>query len=75
MEKSDESVFDGCQGVTVYGAKNTEAERITNMYGFQFVPFNGEPEPPVDPTAQEKPPPADAGGETLTRIIREFQTL
>ena len=56
VEKIDDSAFEGCEGVTVYGEKGTEAERIAGLYGFAFNPLNAEPEKPVTPSTPEKPP-------------------
>ncbi len=35
--KIDDTAFEGCHDVTVYGDKGTEAQRIANLYGFAFV--------------------------------------
>ena len=54
--KIDDHAFDGCEGVTVYGKKGTEAERIAALYSFAFIDPSAEPEKPVPPAAPEKPP-------------------
>lgn len=46
VAKIDDSAFDGCAGVTVYGAEGSEAERIAALYGFDFIDPNAEPEAP-----------------------------
>ena len=52
----DDHAFDGCAGVTVYGTKDSEAERIAKLYGFSFVdpdalqpdPRSGKEKKPVE---------------------------
>ena len=44
--KIDNTAFDGCAGVTVYGAEGSEAERVAALYGFDFIDPNAEPEAP-----------------------------
>ena len=51
----DDHAFDGCEGVTVYGEKGTEAERIANLCGFTFVDPNAEPQTPGTPSEQRIP--------------------
>ena len=47
--KIDDHAFDGCTGVTVYGARGSEAERIAALYGFTFVdPAETSPVTPED---------------------------
>lgn len=57
--KIDDSAFDGCEGVTVYGEKNSEAERIAKLYesyGFTFEDVNVVQEQPETPAVRENPP-------------------
>lgn len=54
--KIDDHAFDGCEGVTVYGTKGSEAERIAKLCGFTFVDPNAEPEQPVPPSGHEETP-------------------
>ena len=54
--KIDDHAFDGCENVTVYGAKGSEAERIANLYGFAFIDPSAESEQPVPPSGQEETP-------------------
>lgn len=57
--KIDDTAFDGCENVTVYGEKGTEAERIASLYGFAFVDPAAQPEPPEEqrlPSATVLPP-------------------
>lgn len=54
--KIDDHAFDGCEGVTVYGTKGSEAERIANLCGFIFVDPNAEPEQPIPPSDPEDRP-------------------
>lgn len=54
--KVDDYALDGCEDVTVYGVKGTEAERFAAAAGFTFVDPNAEPETPVHPTEPETPP-------------------
>ena len=53
VKKIDDTAFAGCENVTVYGEKGTEAERIAAQCGFTFVnasaqpgPSGGQPLPP-----------------------------
>lgn len=52
VQKIDDHAFDGCEGVTVYGAKGTAAEKIANLCGFTFVDPSAQAE---TPTAQKIP--------------------
>ena len=53
--KIDDTAFTGCQGVTVYGVKGTEAERIAVLYGFTFVDPFGIPYAPTPQKIPEAP--------------------
>ena len=46
--KVDDYALDGCEDVTVYGVKGTEAERFAKAAGFTFVDLNGEAEQPQE---------------------------
>jgi hypothetical protein len=48
VKEIDDHAFDGCEGVTVYGTKGTEAERIANLCGFTFIDPDAQPEPPEE---------------------------
>ena len=51
----DDSALEGCEKVTVYGVKGTEAERFATENGFTFTEIGGEtPEEP--PVSREAPP-------------------
>ena len=50
----DDSAFDGCEKVTVFGATGSEAERVAKLCGFAFV----DPSAPADPPAAQKIPAA-----------------
>ena len=51
----DDSALSGCENVTVYGVKGTEAERFANENGFAFAQIGGEtPEEPF--VVREAPP-------------------
>ena len=54
--KIDDHAFDGCEGVTVYGRKGSEAERIAELYGFTFVDPNAQPQHPDPHSGKEKEP-------------------
>ena len=54
--KIDDHAFDGCENVTVYGTKGTEAERIAALYGFSFIDPTAEPEQPAPPSGHEDSP-------------------
>ena len=59
VKEIDDHAFDGCEGVTVYGTKGTEAERIANLCGFTFIDPDAQPEPPEEqwiPSAPVLPP-------------------
>ena len=45
VKEIDDSAFTGCENVTVYGEKGTEAERIAALYGFAFQEVNPQEEP------------------------------
>ena len=58
--KIDDHAFDGCTGVTVYGAKGSEAERIAKLYNFTFVdPAETSPVTPEESPAVLPFVPAD----------------
>ena len=52
--KVDDHALDGCENVTVYGEKGTEAERFAKAAGFEFVDPNAGQETP-----QQKERPAE----------------
>ena len=59
VKEIDDHAFDGCEGVTVYGTKGTEAERIANLCGFTFVDSGAQPVPAEEqriPSAPVLPP-------------------
>ena len=59
VKEIDDTAFDGCEGVTVYGRSGTEAERIANLCGFALVDPDAQPEPPEEqriPSAPVLPP-------------------
>jgi len=55
----DDLALQGCEGVTVYGKKGTEAERFADKAGFDFFDPDADYEIPFDPSpapAREAPP-------------------
>ena len=55
VKEIDDSALSGCENVTVYGVKGSEAERFATENGFTFAEIGGgTPENP--PAAQEEPP-------------------
>ena len=54
--KVDDHALEGCEKVTVYGVKGTEAERFAKAAGFKFVDLNDGPEHPIHPSDPVKPP-------------------
>lgn len=52
VKSISDHAFDGCEDVTIYGEKGTEAERIANLYGFTFVSPQAQDEP-IDPAFPE----------------------
>lgn len=54
--KVDDRALEGCENVTVYGVKGTEAERFAKAAGFPFVDLNEGPDHPIHPSEPVKPP-------------------
>lgn len=52
VKSISDHAFDGCEDVTIYGEKDTEAERIANLYGFTFVSPQAQDEP-IAPASPE----------------------
>ena len=49
--KVDDHALDGCENVTVYGVRGTEAERFARAAGFQFIDQSEEPSRPYETPA------------------------
>ena len=54
--KVDDHALEGCERVTVYGVKGTEAERFAAAAGFKFVDTNEGPVGPIRTPAPPQPP-------------------
>ena len=54
--KVDDFALEGCEKVTVYGEKGTEAERFAKAAGFRFVDPDEGPSGPVRPPVPPQPP-------------------
>lgn len=54
--KVDDHALEGCEKVTVYGVKGTEAERFAKAAGFVSVDLDADPSGPVRTPAPPQPP-------------------